>query len=744
MLDVTISGAVQQPYFDLNRHTDADWTSGLRDKPAPYAVFVSDNLIVSQRSSESAALTSPVGLMTWWNDVVGEQDWLAGRLETRVGAELINVDVQNSAGAAHSGYPIQAYDKHWVNLADFDYLSTSGSWGDFHELGHNLQRGWWTFSNDVEVTVNIFSNYSKETMAAEPTTSGWGWSSDPVQVIQRATSDVSVGGTYSSKANRWSFWFQLADGFGWDAYRNVFRSYELESAGNPFLPSTDQEEKDEWFIRWSQEVGYGMTAFMVDTWGLNVTQAAKDAVAGLGLPSWMPVVGGVADAIVAPEGDHTFDIAVGALSMDDVADITQITAPANGTLVDGGDGSYAYTPHDGFLGADSFSYTLQSSAGNTATFVVNIDVTNHGVLEETWYGIGGAYLSDLRGDPDYPDNPDETRIAADLEARTNHADSYGTRIRTWLTAPQAGDYTFWIASDDYGELWLSDSADPAGASLIANVPGWTSSRQWDKFAEQQSAAVSLAAGQLYYIEALAKEGGGGDNLAVAWSGPGINGPEVIDSQYLTIWSPDVTDHESWQNPTHRFDVNGDREITAADILVLTTYINSNGPGALPIPATPPPFVDVDNDGNVTPTDLLQLITDINANGARKVDDAGGGSAAAEGEAAQRGLRVPQGQQQAIATTASVVGSTPPPAYTRATVELDYPTHSHSLQYRGEFLTPTRHVDRILRREARGRLPGRFDLNQSNGSEFSTSEFEEKLCLLAPDIAKAWYDATGRA
>ena len=36
-----------------------------------------------------------------------------------------------------------------------------------------------------------------------------------------------------------------------------------------------------------------------------------------------------------------------------------------------------------------------------------------------------------------------------------------------------------------------------------------------------SAPVNLVAGQQYYIEAFAKEGTGGDNLSVAWSGPGI-------------------------------------------------------------------------------------------------------------------------------------------------------------------------------------------------------------------------------
>ncbi len=39
--------------------------------------------------------------------------------------------------------------------------------------------------------------------------------------------------------------------------------------------------------------------------------------------------------------------------------------------------------------------------------------------------------------------------------------------------------------------------------------------------DQQSAAITLKGGRKYYIEALHKDGGGGDNLAVAWAGPGV-------------------------------------------------------------------------------------------------------------------------------------------------------------------------------------------------------------------------------
>ena len=373
-VEIQIENAVEAPYFDLDKHTDAEWSSTLRARPAPFGVLVSEKMIIAlpKRHIESANLTEPTALMTWWNQVVFLQDDLADQTQFRTSPELANVDVQSSHGAAHAGYPYQAYEKHWGNMANWDHLRTQGTWGDYHELGHNHQRDWWTFDGDTEVTVNVFSNHSMETLTPE-STGGWSWSVDPVQVINRAIDDVSPGGTYASKPNRWSFWFQLADGFGWETYRRLFRGYEADKASNPSaLPTTDAQEKDQWLVRFSNEVGYDMHCFMVDTWGLQVSQSALDAVSHL--PCWMPLIGGNLDATIPVGGSHQFDIAGNALSMDGVANVVAVGSPVNGAIVDNGNGSWTYTPNANFHGQEVINYVLQSSVGNTQTFSITIDV----------------------------------------------------------------------------------------------------------------------------------------------------------------------------------------------------------------------------------------------------------------------------------------------------------------------------------------------------------------------------------
>jgi hypothetical protein len=196
----------------------------------------------------------------------------------------------------------------------------------------------------------------------------------------------------------------------------------------------------------------------------------------------------------------------------------------------------------GSLGATELSYTITEALKPDMTYFWRVDETSLGGVVHTgpvwsfntvlagpvgatrqwWSNIGGGTtVADLTGQASFPDNPTGSEFVTLMEGPTDWADNYGTRLFGWVYPPQSGDYTFWIASDDGGELWLSTDEDRANAQLIASVASWTNSREWTKEATQRANPVKLEAGKRYYIEALQKEGGGGDNVAVAWQGPGF-------------------------------------------------------------------------------------------------------------------------------------------------------------------------------------------------------------------------------
>ncbi|MBT1698095.1 S8 family serine peptidase [Fulvivirgaceae bacterium PWU4] len=138
------------------------------------------------------------------------------------------------------------------------------------------------------------------------------------------------------------------------------------------------------------------------------------------------------------------------------------------------------------------------------------------IRREVWTGITGTTVSVIP----LKDPPSSVSQLSLFESPSNAGDNYGSRIRGYLCVPTTGAYTFWIASDDQSELWLSTDDSPSNKVKIASVTGHTQRRQWDKYTTQKSAAITLQAGYRYYIEALHKEATGTDHLAVGWQLPG--------------------------------------------------------------------------------------------------------------------------------------------------------------------------------------------------------------------------------
>ncbi|WP_419194859.1 Ig-like domain-containing protein, partial [Novipirellula herctigrandis] len=66
------------------------------------------------------------------------------------------------------------------------------------------------------------------------------------------------------------------------------------------------------------------------------------------------------------ENDHDVD--------DETLSLSSFSQPAHGVLVDNGDGSLRYTPTSGFVGSDSFSYTIQDAGGLQSIATVSLSV----------------------------------------------------------------------------------------------------------------------------------------------------------------------------------------------------------------------------------------------------------------------------------------------------------------------------------------------------------------------------------
>ncbi|WP_205880831.1 lamin tail domain-containing protein, partial [Limisphaera ngatamarikiensis] len=147
--------------------------------------------------------------------------------------------------------------------------------------------------------------------------------------------------------------------------------------------------------------------------------------------------------------------------------------------------------------------------------------STNGILRQVWLNIGGGVtVADLTNAPGFPNQPTFEEVLTNaFETPTDVYDQYGQRLQALIIPPATGNYRFWIASDDASQLYLSTDDNPANKRLIAQVVGWTAPREWTREPGQASDLIPLTAGRRYYIEALMKEGWGGDNLAVRWRLP---------------------------------------------------------------------------------------------------------------------------------------------------------------------------------------------------------------------------------
>jgi hypothetical protein len=184
----------------------------------------------------------------------------------------------------------------------------------------------------------------------------------------------------------------------------------------------------------------------------------------------------------------------------------------------------------GLSASTTYSFTVKAkdaannlSAASNALSVTTNSSSSTTVTREYWSNITGTTVSSIP----VTTTPSGTDQLSSLEGPINAGDNYGTRIRAFLKPTTSGAYTFYISGDDNCELWLGTDDKPSTKVKIAEVTGWTNSREWTKYTSQKSSSKNLTAGVNYYIELLHKEGTGGDNVAAGWTGPGISSITVI-------------------------------------------------------------------------------------------------------------------------------------------------------------------------------------------------------------------------
>jgi Bacterial Ig-like domain len=146
---------------------------------------------------------------------------------------------------------------------------------------------------------------------------------------------------------------------------------------------------------------------------------------------------------------------------------------------------------------------------------------------------GGNIVANLLAHPNYPNNPRDVFRLNSFSSKGAYPDDsheqFGGRMRSLFIPPTSGNWVFYISSDDGSQLFFNPNGPNAsGKILIQEEPSCCNT-----YSVHASAPQALVAGNAYYLEALYKEGTGGDNMHV-WAGPEGVAPPTAANASLTV------------------------------------------------------------------------------------------------------------------------------------------------------------------------------------------------------------------
>lgn len=276
----TITGAVAAARFVAGVTSPQDWTAQRALTP-PWGEVEADSFILTVPRAELVAVADPAPLAAFWQQVLDAQAELAAIPLDRPRAERVVTDRQISAGWMHSGYPFMAHNDSAAEFLSISTLTTAGSWGAFHELGHNHQWADWLLPGTTEATCNLWSVYTMETVVGLPPHAGHP-ALDAGERANRLSAYLAGGADFWGD---WSVWvaletmLQLQEAFGWQLFIDLQALY----LADPPASLNDQQKIDRFVLRTAQTANVDLGPFYV-AWGFPVSPATLAAIDGL--PDW--------------------------------------------------------------------------------------------------------------------------------------------------------------------------------------------------------------------------------------------------------------------------------------------------------------------------------------------------------------------------------------------------------------------------------------------------------------------------
>ncbi|MDK2125846.1 M60 family metallopeptidase [Parachitinimonas caeni] len=292
VVEVEITGAVRAPSFKAGVTTNAEWNNTLKQLDVPWAEIEGHRIGLVVPTTMARAVQKPTELMARWDAMRDEYDRFTGVAPNlpepnTATASLTRYvsDFETSAGWMHSGNPIMgkvSKAKDW--LLEDTTAPYPGTWGDWHELGHNYD-GWWAWNALSEVSNNVHSlniqtrNGLGDGMDAKRTATLEAYFAQPTRVFD------NIEDGRIKLAMLW----QLNVAFGSkNFYPQLYQALREVRQGKGILTGekwvNESGSRKQLFLLASAKIsGYNLLGFY-DKWGLQPTAATRSKIEALNLP----------------------------------------------------------------------------------------------------------------------------------------------------------------------------------------------------------------------------------------------------------------------------------------------------------------------------------------------------------------------------------------------------------------------------------------------------------------------------
>lgn len=278
---VVLAGTVEAPVYFLGQTTPAQWRS-LRLSGAPWGEIVGRHSAICVPSRVLKTLDDPKLVAEYFDEMVAEAEKLYA-VDPGTTEHRYQVDRQISAGYMHAGYPIMTWEdvsEKFVNISILRGSTGNPNWGFYHELGHNYQRGEWTWNGWGEITNNLFSLYACQHFNGQIVGIG-AMTEDQVQK-RLAEVKANPGSKSFYNLDPWyglSFWEMLRREFGFNSFTQYFAWCKGQQIGQ------DQARKDAFLVEMSRIVGHDLARYG-EMWGIKFSATAKAKTSAY--PEWLP------------------------------------------------------------------------------------------------------------------------------------------------------------------------------------------------------------------------------------------------------------------------------------------------------------------------------------------------------------------------------------------------------------------------------------------------------------------------